>query len=228
MPCCFPSSICLGSLHVPLVGCDGWFDIARNREATMRHGHAARYIVRFVLTLSFYCCASTIEGAGSIHELDWSHRGGEFVPAREWMLIRFELSDLLKAHKKGIRRAAVNSFDNIAQSLGSQDVLSGLRSCACRSGRVVYAAPSPLHLSRKPVDVRHFHDASPLSSSDPFPSLAFTCLPAILNEYCKAELNVRTGCLKALSLLFEYVGPQSESAYYADSVVTIIRKTRRV
>ncbi|KAJ7328251.1 hypothetical protein DFH08DRAFT_1023643 [Mycena albidolilacea] len=50
-------------------------------------------------------------------------RGAEFVPAREWMRIFFELLDLLKAHKKGIRRAAVNSFGYIAKSLGSQDVL---------------------------------------------------------------------------------------------------------
>ena len=32
--------------------------------------------------------------------------------------------------------------------------------------------------------------------------------------------NVRTGCLKALSFVFEYIGPQS--AYYVDSVVTIL------
>ena len=51
-------------------------------------------------------------------------------------------------------------------------------------------------------------------------SPAFTCIPAILNEYRTAELNVRTGCLKALSFVFEYVGPQS--AYYADSVVTML------
>jgi len=31
---------------------------------------------------------------------------------------------------------------------------------------------------------------------------------------------VRTGCLKALSFVFEYVGPQS--AYYCDSVVTML------
>ena len=49
---------------------------------------------------------------------------------------------------------------------------------------------------------------------------AFTCIPAILNEYRTAELNVRTGCLKALTFVFEYVGPQS--AYYADSVVTML------
>ena len=39
-------------------------------------------------------------------------------------------------------------------------------------------------------------------------------------EYRTAELNVRTGCLKALTFVFEYVGPQS--AYYCDSVVTML------
>ena len=53
-------------------------------------------------------------------------RGAEFVPAREWMRICFELLDLLKAHKKAIRRAAVNTFGYIAKSLGPQDVLSVL------------------------------------------------------------------------------------------------------
>lgn len=53
-------------------------------------------------------------------------RGAEYVPAREWMRICFELLDLLRAHKKGIRRAAVNSFGYIAKSLGPQDVLSVL------------------------------------------------------------------------------------------------------
>ena len=42
------------------------------------------------------------------------------------MRSRFELLDLLKAHKKGIRRAAVNSFGYIAESLGPQDVLQVL------------------------------------------------------------------------------------------------------
>jgi splicing factor 3B subunit 1 len=38
----------------------------------------------------------------------------------------FELLDLLKAHKKAIRRAAVNSFGYIAKAIGPQDVLSVL------------------------------------------------------------------------------------------------------
>lgn len=53
-------------------------------------------------------------------------RGAEFVPAKEWMRICFELLDLLKAHKKAIRRAAVNSFGYIAKAIGPQDVLSVL------------------------------------------------------------------------------------------------------
>ena len=89
---------------------------------------------------------STRESAGSHDQLDRSHRfvalhnslemgtqlplpadrGAEFVPAREWMRICFELLDLLKAHKKAIRRAAVNSFGYIAKSLGPQDVLQVL------------------------------------------------------------------------------------------------------
>jgi splicing factor 3B subunit 1 len=48
------------------------------------------------------------------------------VPAKEWMRICFELLDLLKAHKKAIRRAAVNSFGYIAKAIGPQDVLSVL------------------------------------------------------------------------------------------------------
>ncbi|KAL0339839.1 UNVERIFIED_CONTAM: Splicing factor 3B subunit [Sesamum radiatum] len=45
-------------------------------------------------------------------------RGAEFVPAREWMRICFELLEMLKAHKKGIRRATVNTFGYIAKAIG--------------------------------------------------------------------------------------------------------------
>ncbi|XP_027356140.1 splicing factor 3B subunit 1 isoform X2 [Abrus precatorius] len=53
-------------------------------------------------------------------------RGAEFVPAREWMRICFELLEMLKAHKKGIRRATVNTFGYIAKAIGPQDVLATL------------------------------------------------------------------------------------------------------
>ncbi|KAF1780589.1 Armadillo-type fold [Phytophthora cactorum] len=53
-------------------------------------------------------------------------RGADLVSAREWMRICFELLDMLKAHKKGIRRAAVNTFGYIAKAIGPQDVLHTL------------------------------------------------------------------------------------------------------
>lgn len=37
------------------------------------------------------------------------------MSAREWMRICFELLELLKAHKKSIRRAAINTFGYIAK-----------------------------------------------------------------------------------------------------------------
>jgi len=53
-------------------------------------------------------------------------RGAEYVSAREWMRICFELLEMLKAHKKGIRRATVNTFGYIAKAIGPQDVLATL------------------------------------------------------------------------------------------------------
>lgn len=76
---------------------------------------------------------ATINLIGRIGEFKYQYRslfladrGAEFVPAKEWMRICFELLDLLKAHKKAIRRAAVNSFGYIAKAIGPQDVLSVL------------------------------------------------------------------------------------------------------
>lgn len=58
-------------------------------------------------------------------------RGAEYVPAREWMRICFELLEMLKAHKKGIRRATVNTFGYIAKAIGPQ-VDFVLASVLCR------------------------------------------------------------------------------------------------
>ncbi|KAJ8461972.1 hypothetical protein ONZ51_g11202 [Trametes cubensis] len=77
--------------------------------------------VSCAVLLTYIVQEATINLIGHIAD-----RGAEFVPAREWMLICFELLDLLKAHKKGIRRAAVNSFGYIAKILGPQDALQVL------------------------------------------------------------------------------------------------------
>ena len=117
-------------------------------------------------------------------------RGAEFVPAREWLL------DLSKAHKKGIRRADVNSFGYIAKSLDPQDVLSVL-------------------LTNFRVQERQSRVCSTVAIAMVVETCGpFTCIPAILHEYRTAELNVRTGGLKALTFVFEYIGPQS--AYYCN------------
>jgi splicing factor 3B subunit 1 len=47
-------------------------------------------------------------------------RGAEYVSTKEWIRICFALLDLLKAHKKAIRRAAVNTFGYIAKAIGPQ------------------------------------------------------------------------------------------------------------
>lgn len=124
-------------------------------------------------------------------------RGAEFVSAREWMRICFELLELLKAHKKAIRRAAVNTFGYIAKAIGPHDVLATLlnnlrvqerqnRVCTTVAIAIVSETCSP-----------------------------FTVLPALMNEYRVPELNVQNGVLKSLSFLFEYIGEMAKDYIYA-------------
>ncbi|KAF7374770.1 U2 snRNP component prp10 [Mycena sanguinolenta] len=129
-------------------------------------------------------------------------RGAEFVSAREWMRICFELLGLLRARQKNVRRAAVNTFGYIAKSIGPQDVLSVL-------------------LTNLRVQERQSRVCSSIAIAIIAETCGpFTCIPAILNEYRTAELNVRTGCLKALTYVFEYIGPQS--AFYCDSLLSLL------
>lgn len=124
-------------------------------------------------------------------------RGAELVSAREWMRICFELLDMLKAHKKGIRRAAVNTFGYIAKAIGPQDVLHTLlnnlkvqerqnRVCTTVAIAIVAETCSP-----------------------------FTVVPALMNEYRVPELNVQNGVLKAFSFMFEYIGEMGKDYIYA-------------
>ncbi|XP_071710178.1 uncharacterized protein [Rutidosis leptorrhynchoides] len=124
-------------------------------------------------------------------------RGAEFVPAREWMKICFQLLEMLNAHKKGIRRATVNTFGYIAKAIGPQDVLATLlnnlkvherQNRVCTSVVIAILAET----------------CSP-----------FTVLPGLMNEYCVSELNVQTGVLKSLSFMFEYVGEMAKDYIYA-------------
>jgi splicing factor 3B subunit 1 len=124
-------------------------------------------------------------------------RGAEHVSHKEWMRICFELLEMLKAHKKGIRRATVNTFGYIAKAIGPQDVLETLlnnlkvqerqnRVCTTVAIAIVAETCSP-----------------------------FTVLPALMNEYRVPELNVQNGVLKSLSFLFEYIGEMGKDYVYA-------------
>lgn len=124
-------------------------------------------------------------------------RGAEFVSAREWMRICFELLDMLKAHKKGIRRAAVNTFGYIAKAIGPQDVLATL-------------------LNNLKVQERQNRVCTTVAIAIVAETCApFTILPALMNEYRVPELNVQNGVLKSLSFLFEYIGEMGKDYIYA-------------
>eukprot|EP00041_Stephanoeca_diplocostata_P034395 m.1171206 g.1171206 ORF g.1171206 m.1171206 type:complete len:1238 (-) comp24513_c0_seq1:788-4501(-) len=124
-------------------------------------------------------------------------RGSEFVSAREWMRICFDLLELLKAHKKAIRRATVNTFGYIAKAIGPQDVLATLLNnlkCQERQNRVCTTVAIAIVAET----------CSP-----------FTILPGLMNEYREPELNVQNGVLKSLSFLFEYIGEMGKDYIYA-------------
>lgn len=151
-------------------------------------------------------------------------RGPESVNAREWMRICFELLDMLKAHKKGIRRAANNTFGFIAKAIGPQDVLATLLSnlrVQERQSRVNTAVVSTFQSIYFKIRVPISSLTHDSSKSQAIGIVAETCapftvLPAIMNEYASvAELNVRTGVLKSLSFLFEYIGEMAKDYVYA-------------
>ena len=140
---------------------------------------------------------NTIDLVGRIAD-----RGPESVNAREWMRICFELLDMLKAHKKGIRRAANNTFGFIAKAIGPQDVLATL-------------------LNNLRVQERQSRVCTAVAIGIVAETCApFTVLPALMNEYRVPELNVQNGVLKSLSFLFEYIGEMAKD--YVFAILTLL------
>ncbi|KAF2636181.1 ARM repeat-containing protein [Massarina eburnea CBS 473.64] len=135
---------------------------------------------------------NTIDLVGRIAD-----RGPDYVNPREWMRICFELLDMLKAHKKGIRRAANNTFGYIAKAIGPQDVLATL-------------------LGNLRVQERQSRVCTAVAIGIVAETCApFTVLPALMNEYRVPELNVQNGVLKSLSFMFEYIGEMAKDYVYA-------------
>lgn len=124
-------------------------------------------------------------------------RGAEFVSAKEWMRICFELLEMLKAHKKAIRRAAVSTFGFIARAIGPQDVLHTL-------------------LNNLKVQDRQMRVCTTVAIAIVAETCGpFTVLPALMNEYRVPEINIQNGVLKALSFMFEYIGDMGKDYVYA-------------
>jgi splicing factor 3B subunit 1 len=124
-------------------------------------------------------------------------RGAEYVSAREWMRICFELLEMLKAHKKAIRRASVNTFGYIAKAVGPQDVLHTL-------------------LNNLKVQERQMRVCTTVAIAIVAETCSpFTVLPALMNEYRIPDLNVQNGVLKALSFMFEYIGEMGKDYIYS-------------
>ncbi|EEB05984.1 U2 snRNP-associated protein Sap155 [Schizosaccharomyces japonicus yFS275] len=124
-------------------------------------------------------------------------RGSEYVSAREWMRICFELIDMLKAHKKSIRRAAINTFGYISKAIGPQDVLATL-------------------LNNLKVQERQNRVCTTVAIAIVAETcMPFTVVPALMADYRTPEMNVQNGVLKSLAFMFEYIGDQARDYVYA-------------
>merc|ERR1719160_1817594 len=104
---------------------------------------------------------------------------------------------MLKAHKKAIRRATVNTFGYIAKAIGPQDVLVTL-------------------LNNLKVQERQHRVCTTVAiaivAESCFP---FTVLPALMADYKIADINVQNGVLKSLSFMFEYIGEMGKDYVYS-------------
>ena len=124
-------------------------------------------------------------------------RGASYISAREWMRICFELLEMLKAPRKNIRKASVNTFGYIAKAIGPQDVLHTL-------------------LNNLKVQERQNRVCTTVAIAIVAESCGpFTVLPALMNEYRTPDLNVQNGVLKALSFMFEYIGDMARDYIHA-------------
>lgn len=126
-----------------------------------------------------------------------SEKSPGLVVKKEWMRICFELLELLKAEKKKVRNAAIDTFSFIAKLMGPFDVLLAL-------------------LNNLQVQERQIR----LCTTSAIAVLAENCgaynvLPALMNEYRTPDSNVQNGALKALQFLFQTIGYQCADYCYS-------------
>jgi len=170
--------------------------ILRNRHEKVQENCID--LVRIIFSRQFcsvFLCSHHIALDSKVGRI--ADRGAEFVSAKEWMRICFELLEMLKAFKKAIRRAAVSTFGYIAKAIGPQDVLHTL-------------------LNNLKVQDRQMRVCTTVAIAIVAETCGpFTVLPALMNEYRVPELNIQNGVLKALSFMFEYIGEMAKDYAYA-------------
>lgn len=116
-----------------------------------------------------------------------ARRCPEFINAKEWIRVCFDLLDMLKSQRKRIRVASNATFGHIANAIGPQDVLV-------------------LLLNNLRVQERQLRVCTAVAIgivSDI--CIPYTVLPALMNEYRMPDKNVQNGILKSLSFMFEYI-----------------------
>ena len=130
-------------------------------------------------------------------------KGASYVTSKEWMRICFDLLEFLKAHRKNIRRATVNTFGYIAKAIGPQEVLMTL-------------------LNNLKVQERQIRVCTTVAIAIVSETCGpFTVIPALMNEYRVRELNTQNGVLKSFAFLFEYIGEMARDYIY--SVVPLLQ-----
>ncbi|ODV93299.1 hypothetical protein PACTADRAFT_51908 [Pachysolen tannophilus NRRL Y-2460] len=131
-------------------------------------------------------------------------KGSEYINAREWMRICFELLEMLKSPKKSIRKYANKTFGFIAKAIGPQDVLATL-------------------LNNLKVQERQLRVCTAVAIAIVAETCKpFTVIPALMNEYRTPDKNVQNGVLKSLSFMFEYLGDSTVEKEYIYSLVPLL------
>lgn len=121
----------------------------------------------------------------------------EEVEPKEWIRICMDLLDFFKSNKKEVRRAAVNTLGFIARAIGPQDVLLTL-------------------INNLKVQDRQMRICTAVAVAVIAESCGpFTVLPALMNEYRVPLTHIKTGILKTLQFVFEYIGPMSSDYIYS-------------
>jgi splicing factor 3B subunit 1 len=131
-----------------------------------------------------------------------ARRGPEYVAAREWMRISFELLDFLSARRKATRKAAVATFGHISAAIGPQDVLATL-------------------LNNLRVTDRQQRVCTTVAIAIVAESCGpFTVLPALINEYRVPDAYVQNGVIKSLTFMLQFIGGSAMT--YLDAIVPVL------